>query len=251
VLHGSGDARDVRASIESVTVRTVYPRFEFSLLGCSLPLQQSFSQSRIRIASTLPALLQQIRSRFIVLLRVGTEIITPDWLSHLLLFAELPDVAFAGPMVLARDGKVSNAGMSFNENFEVNAAASGESPESDGYVGSVSCAREVSALCEDCVMIDAQKLSRIGSSEQYSTLRYQIAALCLRAVELRMRNICNPRVRVTEAEKSRPSESIVFDAALLRNAWKRPSGEGKRYDPLPLQRFTVAPSDENFQSVSR
>jgi hypothetical protein len=92
--------------------------------------------------------------------------------------------------------------------------------DSDGYAGSLSCAREVSCVSGECMMISRQRLERVGGLGRfYRDSMCDGADLSLRAHTMGFRNIVTPRVVLRRLADARRTEDHKLDEALLGDRW--------------------------------
>ena len=92
--------------------------------------------------------------------------------------------------------------------------------DSDGYAGSLSCSREVSAVSGECMMIRGTTFRRLGGNVKYylnSTL--DGADLALRAFTDRRRNIVTPQAVVQKHRAGVVPEGWKLDEALFIDRW--------------------------------
>jgi GT2 family glycosyltransferase len=153
------------------------------------------------------------------LLFVGeeTEVTERNWIYRLLAHAELPGVGAVAPALTLPDGRVDEAGLAIGLYDPVVAAMQGFAADSDGYYGSLSCAREVSALGMDCLLIRRADFDRVGGFEEAYSRQHQAHDLCARLAELGLSCVCAPGpptiTHSTEAERLRDFD--VADRALF------------------------------------
>jgi len=121
-----------------------------------------------------------------------TEVTERDWIKRLLAHAELPGVGAVAPALTLPDGRVDEAGLAIGLYDPVVAAMQGFPADSDGYYGSLSCAREVSALGMDCLLIRRADFDRAGGFEEAYSRQHQAHDLCVRLAELGLSCVCAP-----------------------------------------------------------
>jgi GT2 family glycosyltransferase len=180
---------------------------------------------------TLQTGLMHATGDLIVLLAGDLQIETPDWLEHLVFGCELPGVACVTPLVLSSDGTVSSAGSLVGGPRVTMPAMHGWRPGSDGYAGSLSCVREVSAVPGDCFAIARSVLDHLGGANRYLIDdHYQAVDLSLRARSAGMRNLCTPRVLVRHYDQQPADyQGDALDAMLVSDAWRQFVQKGDPY----------------------
>ena len=156
----------------------------------------------------------------VVLLNNDTEVVTPDWLEILLFYLSKDNVGIVGPMLTYPDRTVQHAGVVLGFRGTADHIMRGFPRESDGYAGSLSCAREVSAVTGACLMIRKDDYDRMGGLVDYYATHYQDVDLCLRVISKGKRILCVPQVELIHYESvSRKAYYDLVDRALLLDSW--------------------------------
>jgi hypothetical protein len=96
-------------------------------------------------------------------------------------------------------------------------AMPGFSADSDGYYGSLSCAREVSALGMGCMLIRRSDFDGVGGFEEAYSRQHQAHDLCMRLSEHGRSCVCAPGPRTIShsTEAQRLVDFDVLDRALF------------------------------------
>ena len=118
-----------------------------------------------------------------------------DWLSYLSGCVRLPGIGTVGPHIVGKDGTIASAGMILSDKG-VCAAMTGLEVESDGYAGSLSCLREVSALSPDCIGLRKDLLRLQGALWPEWGLAYNLLDLGIRSRLAGLTNLVAPLVQV-------------------------------------------------------
>ncbi|MGH2991714.1 MAG: glycosyltransferase family 2 protein, partial [Solirubrobacterales bacterium] len=180
---------------------------------------------------------------YLLFLGGDTEIVHPDWIETLLMYAEIPSVGIVGPQLVNPDGRVRQAGFAVRRR-ERNGGARmawwhGRSPAEplmrgapgggDGYYGSLSCAREVTATSASCMVVERSTFERLGGfSEEYRS-EYHDVDLCLRARELGLDVAYVPEPRVISHASAAPRREDMVDRALFVDSWFERLDRGDPY----------------------
>ena len=258
VLRAAGVEAHLEACIASILAAGSYPRREIIVCGGDISGDRAQRLEALGAVLVAPgesgaaaalAGLEQAGGDLIVSLVGDLEVLTPDWLEHLLLGCELPGVACVAPLILAADGTVAGAGLIVGGGGVVGPAMQGRQPGTDGYAGSLSCAREVSAVSGDCYALARPVLAVLGAlSPYYASDQYQAVDLSLRACAKGLRNLCTPRVVVRrrgaalrdaarDGWRDAPAAPDALDALLLADAWEPLLAKG---DPFHNRNFAQA-----------
>jgi glycosyltransferase involved in cell wall biosynthesis len=158
---------------------------------------------------------------FIAFLGERTEALESDWIEQLLLYAEMPGVGAVGPTLVRPDGRVSAAGFAIGLYDPAAPVMEGFDAEGDGYYGALACAREVSAVGMECMLVRRSLFERVGGFEESYSRQFQGQDLCLKLLEAGATTICTPVPRTIDhtTEAERRSDFDVIDRALFVDRW--------------------------------
>ncbi len=233
---------EVSRCLASLFSRTTYPSFSVLLVdnGTSdpdalrlfeeypvevLPFDEPFNFSRANNLGVAHA-----RSEQVVFLNNDTEIRTPEWLEALVSLAEGDGVGAVGPLLVYPDGTVQHAGVVLGIRGTADHIMRGFPAAADGYAGSLSCTREVSAVTGACLAIGRGLFEEAGGFDERFATHYQDVDLCLRLRQLERRNLYTPRAVVRHDEgATRGDRYDRLDRALLLDAWGETIGRGDPY----------------------
>ncbi len=211
----------------------LFQKYPATVVPCPGP----FNYSR---ANNLGA--REATGEFLVLLNNDTEVITPDWLQELLFCAAAEDVGAVSPLLLYPDQSVQHAGVVLGMRGTADHIMRGFPADSDGYFGSLSCTREVSAVTAACMMLRREDFLNCGGfREEFRTI-YQDLDLCLRLRSEGKRVLFTPRARLYHHESvSRGREYDSLDRALILDFWGKSIAAGDPYFNCNLDSRSVSP----------
>jgi glycosyltransferase involved in cell wall biosynthesis len=228
--------------LKSVFEKTSYPDFEVIVMDNEtaderslllmkeypvrrIPFPDPFNFSRANNQGAAAA-----TGEVLVFLNNDTEIITEDWLQHLVYYAEQPEVGAAGALLAYEDRTVQHAGVALGMRGTADHTMRRFPLDVDGYAGSLVCAREVSAVTGACLTIRKALFEEIGGFNQHFFTAYQDVDLCLRLRTRGLRVICTPRALLLHHESiSRQSYYDMIDRMLLLDQWEDVIERGDPY----------------------
>jgi GT2 family glycosyltransferase len=167
---------------------------------------------------------------YLVFLNNDTEVVGRQWINQLLYYAEQPDVGAAGALLLHDNGAVQHAGVVLGMRGTADHAMRGFRAKSDGYAGSLSCAREVSAVTAACMMMRKSLFEGVGRFNEHFFTIYQDVDLCLRLRQRGLRIIWTPEALLLHHESlSRQAYYDFVDRYLLLDQWEDTIRDGDPY----------------------
>lgn len=242
--------------LKSMSEKTSYPEFEVIVMdnettdADALRLLQEYPVRRIRFPD--PFNFSRANNQaaavatgdFLLFLNNDTEIVSEDWLQHLVYYAEQPDVGAAGALLVYPDRTVQHAGVVLGMRGTADHIMRGFPLGVDGYAGSLVCAREVSALTGACLMIRKSLFQEIGGFNEHYFTAYQDVDFCLRLRSRGLRLVFTPQALVVHHESvSRQSYYDMIDRMLLLDQWEDVIDRGDPYynRHLDLERGDYSP----------
>lgn len=159
------------------------------------------------------------------------EVASADWLEQLLVHTGLPGVAAAGPLLQRPDGRVAAAGTALGLDEPTMPMLAGLDADADGYYGALACARDVSALSADCMLVSRDELERAGGFNEAFFTGYGDFDLCqrLRAAGKRLAYVPSARVVVHDLPRAERERIDLVDRALFVERWYGQLEEGDPY----------------------
>jgi glycosyltransferase involved in cell wall biosynthesis len=158
---------------------------------------------------------------YLLFLDEDVEIVEPDWIERLVLHAGLPDVGAVGPLLARPDGLVDQAGVAIGLRDPTSPMLSGFPADGDGYYGSLPCAREVSALGAECLLVRRADFDAEGGFNEFYGCQYEDHDLCQRLARRGLRSVYAPRPRLINhrTPAGRRAATDAVDRALFVDCW--------------------------------
>jgi len=149
------------------------------------------------------------------------ELVEPNSIEALLLHARLPGVAAAGALLVRPDGRADAAGFAVGLEAPAMPMLGGLDADADGYYGALVCAREVSALSADCLLVERVAFEAAGGFCEWYSTEYDDYDLCQRLQQRGSRVVYTPRPRVVthQLPSHRRGRVDVIDRALFVDSW--------------------------------
>jgi GT2 family glycosyltransferase len=168
---------------------------------------------------------------FVLFLNNDTEIISSDWLRELVMFFEDPEIGAVGPTLLYPDRTVQHAGVVLGMRGTADHIMRGFGEHVDGYAGSLSVSREVSAVTAACLMMRRSLFAEVGGFSEDFAKHYQDVDLCCKVREAGKRIISVASTKLIHHESlTRKGDGYdLGDRAILIDRWKSTIDKGDPY----------------------
>lgn len=232
--------RNLERLLPSIFGETSYPDFEVIVVvpaGAGLERNGAAEATWIAAenrfgrghANNLGA--QDADGDYLLFLDEEVGILERDWIECLVLHAGLPAVGAVGPQLIRPGGRVDQAGIAIGLRDPAAPMLAGFDAEGDGYYGAMPCAREVSALSAECMLVARAPFEAAGGFDETYSSQYEDFDLCLRLAHqqgLKCVYAPRPRLLTHKAEARRRAEVDIVDRALFVDNWY---DELRRGDP--------------------
>ena len=152
---------------------------------------------------------QYAKGEYLLLLNNDTEVITPDWMEELLMYAMRKDVGVVGAKLYYPDKTIQHAGIVIGLGAHRTAGHTHyRIPEANvGYMGRLCYAQDVTAVTGACMMVSKALYEELGGLDESFTVALNDVDFCLRVREKGLLNIFTPFAELYHYEsKSRGLE---------------------------------------------
>lgn len=117
---------------------------------------------------------------YLLLLNSDTEIISPDWIQEMLMFAQRNDVGAVGAKLYYPDDTVQHAGIGIGLLTLAGHYHRGFDRNHPGYMGRLIYAQDVSAVTAACVMLRRDVWDKIGGLDESFEVAFNDVDMCMR-----------------------------------------------------------------------
>lgn len=224
-----------------IVERSSYPNIRICVMAHSTASNKSTVESNFdEICPRLDI------DNYLVCIDSDLRVLSRDWLQTLLMYCEQVDVACAAPLILTGD-KVWCSGLVLGMGSGIGYPMRGLPAHAEGYAGSLCCAREVSAVSGECLMISGSLFHDLGGRiKYYSGSAFEGADLALRALTTRRRNIVTPQAVLQKIAGPVPAVTAL-DEGLFNDRWREVIGRG---DPFYNPTFSLEPPGYTLATAS-
>lgn len=187
---------------------------------------------------------------YVLLLNNDTQVITPDWIEELLMYAQRKDVGAVGAKLYYEDRTIQHAGVVLGLGAHRTAGHSHYRVASQnlGYMGRLCYAQNVMAVTGACLMMRKALFEKLGGLEEAFAVSLNDVDLCVRAWKAGYVNVFTPFAELYHYESaSRGSDGSGENAVryekeseLFRKRWKELLEQG---DPYYNPNFSLDRSD--------
>lgn len=154
---------------------------------------------------------------YVLLLNNDTQVISPDWIEELLMYACREDVGVVGAKLYYEDKTIQHAGIVIGLGAHRTAGHTHyRVPEANvGYMGKLCYAQDVTAVTGACMMVRKSLYEELGGLDEEFAVALNDVDFCLKAREKGLLNIFTPFAELYHFEsKSRGSDKD--DARAIR-----------------------------------
>ena len=197
---------------------------------------------------------------YYLLLNNDTEVITPDWIEEMLMYAQRPDVGAVGAMLYYPNNRIQHAGVILGLNGRAAGHAVRDEPRGAyGYAGRLLYAQDMTAVTGACAMIDRKVWDEVGGADEAYPESLNDIDLCMRIRAAGYLIVWTPHAelfhyeRVSRGEKDTEEnmEKENEAQARFRAAWGKELEAGDPYyNPNLSLRNHFQPDDGTSDPIS-
>lgn len=194
----------VENNSETAEIRTYYEEISRHPRVQVVEYKGDFNYSKINNFGV-----QYAKGEYLLLLNNDTEVITPDWMEELLMYAMRKDVGVVGAKLYYPDKTIQHAGIVIGLGAHRTAGHTHyRIPEANvGYMGRLCYAQDVTAVTGACMMVSKALYEELGGLDESFTVALNDLDFCLRVREKGFLNIFTPFAELYHYEsKSRGSD---------------------------------------------
>ncbi len=244
VIPNKDHVDDLDRCVRSIQEKSTYDNYEIVIVENNSESEETFAyysklerEARVRVlrydgkfnySKINNWAVDQCDADYIVLLNNDTEVITPDWLENLLMYAQREDVGAVGAKLYFPDGRIQHAGVVIKMGDDRIAAHAyyGAGHDHIGYMGRLCYAQDASAVTGACLMIRRRKYMEVGGLDEGFAVAYNDVDFCLKLRAKGYLNIFTPFAELYHHESASRGyetgeklERFKRECALFKSKW--------------------------------
>lgn len=244
----------LRTCIDSILDKTTYENYEIIIIENNSKNEETFSyyrelekNSRVKIVNWIGkfnysainnfGVQQAVTGEYITLLNNDIEVITPDWIEQMLMFAQRTDVGAVGAMLYYPDETIQHAGVILGVGGVAGHSHKNFNRGSYGYMSRATIVQNLSAVTFACVMIPRHVWDEVGGLDESFAVAFNDVDMCMRIRKAGYLIVWTPYAELYHYEsKSRgledtPEKKKRFEGEvkLFQERWKAELAAGDPY----------------------
>lgn len=253
---------DLKRCVDSIREKSTYRNWEILIIENNSTEQETFryyeelkKDSRIRVISREGAFnysavnnlgVREAKGEQILLLNNDTEVISPDWMQEMLMYAQRQDVGAVGAKLYYPDGTIQHAGIGIGIKMLAGHFFRGFAGNSRGYFGRLKYAQNVSAVTAACMMVSRQVYEAMNGLDESFSVVFNDVDLCLRIRQAGYLIVWTPwaelihyesRSRGPDEDTPEKKRFFVRETNRFLRKWYKALEEGDPYYNINLTRW--------------
>lgn len=177
--------------------------------------------------------------KYLILLNNDTEVISPNWIEEMLMYAQRDDVGAVGAKLYYEDGTIQHAGviLGLGRHRAAGHVFSRTAKENLGYMGRLCYAQDYSAVTAACMMVRKDIWEKVNGMDESFAVAFNDVDLCMRIRKAGYLIVWTPYAELYHYEsKSRgledtPEKKKRFEGEVRRfqERWKKELEAGDPY----------------------
>jgi GT2 family glycosyltransferase len=157
---------------------------------------------------------------YLLILNDDMEVVTPNWIERMVMYAERPDIGAVGGRLWWQDGRLQHAGILFENGGYPGHVYYGFPGESGAYSNNILVAQNYLALTGACLMTSRADFELVGGFSLDFPMNYNDMDFCLKLDGIGRRNVYDPDTILYHFESSsRDTEVEDWEKDKLRERW--------------------------------
>jgi GT2 family glycosyltransferase len=157
---------------------------------------------------------------YLLILNDDMEVVTPNWIERMLMYAERPDIGAVGGRLWWQDGRLQHAGILFENGGYPGHIYYGFPGTSGAYSNNILVAQNYLAVTGACMMASREAFEEVGGFSLDFPMNYNDMDFCLKLNAAGRRNVYDPDTILYHFESSsRDTEVAEWEKDLLRERW--------------------------------
>lgn len=255
---------DLQKCIGSIQEITTYPNYEIVVIENNSTEEDTFAYyEKLRSYPNISVVtwdgpfnysainnfgFQHTKGDYVVLLNNDIEVITPDWLQKMLMFAQRKDVGAVGAMLYYPDDTIQHAGVILGIGGVAGHSHKYFKRSSYGNMGRLTYAQNISAVTGACMMLPRRVFEEVHGLDETFAVAFNDVDFCMRIRKAGYLIVFTPYAELYHYEsKSRgledtPEKKKRFEKEVLlfQIRWKKELEAG---DPYYNPNFTLDTED--------
>ncbi len=216
IIPSKGANALLETCVKSIQARTEYPDYEIVIVNNGPQPPEDFEfyrqvtrNQRVRVVhfsgpfnynSVNNFGARAAQGELFLFLNNDTEVVEPDWLSEMVLFASLEDVGVVGARLLTDDNKIQHSGVIIGLTGFAGHIFAGMPENQWTIFGVTEWYRNFQAVTGACLMIRKGLFNRLGGFDENFTLCGSDVELCLRVRKAGYQVVVNPFAKLKHKE---------------------------------------------------
>jgi GT2 family glycosyltransferase len=197
---------------------------------------------------------KQANGDYLLLLNNDIEVITPDWLQEMLMYAQRKDVGAVGAKLYYPDETIQHGGVILGLGGIAGHAHKHFENDDPGYFGRLLYAQNLSAVTAACLMVSKSKFKKVGGLNEEFKVAFNDVDFCMKLRKAEYLNVFTPFAKLYHHEsKSRGYEDTSekqkrFDGEvnLFQRLWTEELIKG---DPYYNPNLTIIREDFSYATA--
>lgn len=232
IIQNKNQGQMLRRCVQSILQKTSWPAFEVCVIENGSDAPETFAvydelqqDKRVRLLHwqnpwNYAALnnygAQQARGEMLLLLNNDVEILEPDWLQELLMYAQREDVGAVGALLLYANQTIQHAGVITGICGAARHAFVGAQPGQPGYEGRITTVQNLTAVTAACMLVKKEVYRQVGGFCEEFAVGNNDVDFCLKLRQKGYLNVYTPFCKLLHYESATREGNEKTGAALQK-----------------------------------
>ena len=223
---------DLSKCLESIWAKTTYPAYEIIIVENNSTEDEIFAYYDELEEKGLARVLRwpgifnyaainnwaakEARGKYLLFLNNDIEIITPEWIEGLVMYAQFKEIGAVGAKLYYEDGTIQHGGVTVGIRSIAGHCHRGSLHDSVGYFDRLLLVQNVSAVTAALLLIRKEVFDEVGGFAEKYVVAFNDVDFCLRVHTAGYRNIFTPEVEAWHYESKSRGRDDATSATVAR-----------------------------------
>lgn len=215
----------LKKCLDSILEKTSYDNFEILIIENNSTEEETFAyykkieqDARIRVITCVTDWnysyinnygVKEAAGEYLLFLNNDTEVITPDWIEQMVMFAQRADVGAVGAKLFFSDGTIQHAGVTCGVRGVAGHAFRLWDGDAKGYMNRLVATMNLTAVTAACMMVRKEVFVQAGGFDEKLAVAFNDVDLCMCIRDAGFQIVFNPKAKLYHYESKSRGNDIL------------------------------------------
>jgi GT2 family glycosyltransferase/2-polyprenyl-3-methyl-5-hydroxy-6-metoxy-1,4-benzoquinol methylase len=236
--------RILKVCVDSIALKTTHKNYEIIIVDNnskeagtlryfeSIPHRVLRFEGEFNFSAINNFAARQASGKYLLFLNNDTEVITPEWMTAMLEWAQQPEIGAVGAKLIYPNQTIQHVGVVLGFGGVAGHALAGQPKDTERYFSASQMTRNWSAVTAACMMMRREVFEAVGGFDEELKVAFNDVDLCLRIRQLGLRNLVTPYAQLYHHESASRGFSLdPVEVGFMKSRWGALLSNDPFYNP--------------------